>query len=156
MEVVLDEMAFSLDVFKRVLDVHAVVAPGGGVDFGDGFEIAEIGRLHDRRVGRRPLPTKQHAVVDFAGWKGGRRTHGSKKEDKRKAQGEGRTHATASGQGDMNPTSFGSLVGGFLVGVAVALNGFVHRFREEFSSLREILVLVAFTHLFEAALDTGA
>ncbi len=89
MEVVLDEMAFSLDVLKGVLDVHAVIAPGGGVDFSDGFEIAEIARLNGRCVGRRPLPTKQHAVVDFAGRKGSSRTHGSEKKRKRNAQSKG-------------------------------------------------------------------
>ena len=72
-----------------MLDINTVVAPGGGVDFGDGFEIAEIGRIDRRCVGRCPLATKQHAVVDFAGWKGSSRTHGSEKKHKRKAQGEG-------------------------------------------------------------------
>ena len=155
MEVILNQMAFRLDVLKGVLDVHAVVAPSGSVDLGDGFEVAEIGRFDRRCVGRCPLATKQHTVVDFVGWKGSSRTHGSEKKRKRKAQGEGRTHATGSGQWDMNPTSFGSLVSGFFIGVAVAFNGFVHLVGEEFGSFGEISVFVACTHLFEAALDAG-
>ena len=127
-------MAFSLDVLKGVLDVHAVIAPGGGVDFSDGFEIAEIARLNGRCVGRRPLPTKQHAVVDFAGGRAAaglmvpRRNASARTEQRMNA-------CTGSGQWDMNPTSFGSLVSGFFIGVAVALHGFVHRVGEEFGSL---------------------
>ena len=49
----------------------------------------------------------------------------------------------------MNPTSFGSLVGGFFIGVAARFPRLRHRVGEG-SALLGNFVLV-FTHLFEAA-----
>ena len=76
-------MSLGLNVLEGVLNVHAVIAPGSGVDFGDGFEIAKIGRLDGRCVGRRPLPTKQALLI--TGQRSSQ-THGSEKKRKCKAE----------------------------------------------------------------------
>ena len=41
-DVVLLEVACVVNVFKSVLNIHAIVAPRGGVDFCNGGQIAEV------------------------------------------------------------------------------------------------------------------